>query len=852
VAQGPTRVAAPPAAAGPAADGPLARLQVRRPAVLLVAAAILTVAAGALALRLKVHTGFESLLPDSRASVRELRRVAARTAGVSTMFIILEGGAATPPGALRRAADALVPELQRLGPPWVGHAESGVHDALRFLRPRAGLFLERPKLEELAEDVRRQYGRAAGTATGLFVPLDDAEAPLDAAALRRRLRVEGADPDRYPDGYYESRDGRTVVVAVRSQVAGSDLDRGAEALARIHAVVRRVDPASFGAAIRVGFAGDLQTGVSEYQAIHKDLTDVGLLGGLLIVGVVFLYYLRFRTLFIMVLTIGVGVIWTFGVTWLTIGRLNIATGFLFTIIAGNGINFGIIYMARFLEARRGGAPLAAALATARRETWLPTATAACAAAASYGSLAATDFRGFHDFGLIGGTGMLLCWLATYLVLPPMLVVADRVVPLERDFGGVLSFARRLTSGGVGFGRPFALLAPRAPRAIMLLGGLAALAGFVGAVFWIRGGPMEYDLRQLRIDQRSRAEEIRLTRLGDTVTGHVGADGMAILVDRPEQVAALRRVLEARRDAAPADAQPFRRLHALQDFVPADQAAKLPLLADIRARLLRAHDRGAFTPADWATVEELLPPAGLTPFAIGDLPEGLARAFTETDGTRGRIVYISPTEGASMDDAHYLFRWADAYREARLPDGSLVRGSGRAVIYADLWAAVLADIPVAVLFSLGATVLVVLVAFRAGRAAVAVLGALLLGVGWMAGLLVLLQVRLNFLNFIALPITFGIGVDYAVNVVQRYVRDGRGSALVAVRETGGAVILCSLTTTLGYLALVRSVNFAVRSLGVAAVLGEVCCLLAAVLVLPAGLLWLDRRRERGGRGSRAAR
>ncbi|HEY3352467.1 MAG TPA: MMPL family transporter [Polyangia bacterium] len=829
----------------------LSRLQLRRPAIPLLLVGLLTVLAGAFALRLKVHTGFESLLPDSRASVKELRRVAARTTGVSTLFVILEGGEGTPVAALRRAADTLVPALKELGPPWVGNAESGVHDSLRFLQPRAGLFLELPKLEELRDDLKRRYGRAVGKATGLFVALDDTEteAPLDVATLRQRLKLEGVDPDRYPDGYYQSRDGRTVVVAVRSQVAGSDLDQGTEALQKIRAVVTRVNPASFGPGIRVGFAGDLQTGVSEYQAIHRDLTEVGLLGGLLIIAVVFLYYLRFRTLVLMLLTVGVGVTWTFGATQLLVGRLNIATGFLFTIVAGNGINFGIIYMARFLEARRRGARLEEAVAIARRETWLPTATAAAAAAASYGSLAATDFRGFHDFGLIGGTGMLLCWIATYLALPCMLAVADRAVPLERDFGGPLSWLRRLTSGGVGFGRPFAAVVRRAPRAVAVVGVLAALAGLAGAVAWIRGGPMEYDLSQLRSDQRSRAEEIRLTRLGEAVTGHIGADGMAILVDQPGQVAALRRVLEQRRDAAPAGLKPFQRLHALQDFVPAQQADKIPIVAEIGALLRRAHERGGIPEADWPQIAALLPPADLAAFALADLPDGLARAFTENDGTRGRIVYISPTDGADLDDAHYIFRWADAYREARLPDGALVRGSGRAVIYADLWAAVLADVPIAVGLSFLATLLVVVGAFRAGRASVAVLAALLVGIGWMAGILLLLKVRLNFLNFIALPITFGIGVDYAVNVTQRYVREGPGSALTAVRETGGAVILCSLTTTLGYLALARSMNFAVRSLGVAAVVGEVCCLLAAVLVLPAGLLWLDRARRRAASRAR---
>ena len=55
-----------------------------------------------------------------------------------------------------------------------------------------------------------------------------------------------------------------------------------------------------------------------------------------------------------------------------------------------------------------------------------------------------------------------------------------------------------------------------------------------------------------------------------------------------------------------------------------------------------------------------------------------------------------------------------------------------------------------------------------------------------------------------------------------------------------MVLCSLTTLLGYLALAKSVNFGVRSLGTTAVLGEVACLLAAVLVLPAALVWWRRR------------
>ena len=105
----------------------LVRFQLDKPARVLAAAAMITVVALALAARLTIMPGFEALLPDSRPSVQELRRVAARTGGGSTLFIVLEGEDAQ---GLRRAGDALVPELLALGPPWVGQAEDGVHDVV--------------------------------------------------------------------------------------------------------------------------------------------------------------------------------------------------------------------------------------------------------------------------------------------------------------------------------------------------------------------------------------------------------------------------------------------------------------------------------------------------------------------------------------------------------------------------------------------------------------------------------------------------------------------------------------------------------------------------------------------------
>jgi len=57
---------------------------------------------------------------------------------------------------------------------------------------------------------------------------------------------------------------------------------------------------------------------------------------------------------------------------------------------------------------------------------------------------------------------------------------------------------------------------------------------------------------------------------------------------------------------------------------------------------------------------------------------------------------------------------------------------------------------------------------------------------------------------------------------------------ACAKMGGAILLCSLTTIVGYLSLVIAQSGALRSFGWAAVLGELMAVTAILLVLPAAL------------------
>ena len=181
---------------------------------------------------------------------------------------------------------------------------------------------------------------------------------------------------------------------------------------------------------------------------------------------------------------------------------------------------------------------------------------------------------------------------------------------------------------------------------------------------------------------------------------------------------------------------------------------------------------------------------------------------------------------------------------KLDNGKTVETSGAAVIFGSMIRSVLHDGPIATAVSMGAVLLIILFALRPVRWAVLAASALLIGVTWMVGAAGWAGVRVTFLNFIALPITFGIGVEYAVNVTSRY-RE-RYDVTDAISSAGGAVAMCSWTTIVGYGSLLAAQNQALQGFGAMAILGEISCLLAAVVTLPALLVVLRIR----GRSSTA--
>jgi predicted RND superfamily exporter protein len=179
------------------------------------------------------------------------------------------------------------------------------------------------------------------------------------------------------------------------------------------------------------------------------------------------------------------------------------------------------------------------------------------------------------------------------------------------------------------------------------------------------------------------------------------------------------------------------------------------------------------------------------------------------------------------------------RSIRLPSGKVIESSGDLVVFADVLRAMRRDARRLTAASAALVLLVLALVSRRAGTFLRVGGALCAGVAIMVGAAVLLGDKLNFFNFVALPTTFGIGIDYAINIEERIRLRGRAALVDALAESGPAVALASLTSIFGYASLLTADSRALCSFGQLAIIGEICCVLVAVVLVPS--LWALRGR-----------
>jgi predicted RND superfamily exporter protein len=778
----------------------------------------------------------EQLLPREAPSVVAIDELRARMPGLKWLGVVVDLGAPQNADAATRFLDDLAARIRSYPPDLVRAVYTGSAEERAFLEKNAPLYVSTADLKTVRARIEARRDYEVSKETGASLDDDAPPPPLDFDDIQRKYDAQlpkGGDSEH---GRYISTKLDTAVLLVEVggfSTSGSSADH--RLFARVKADVEALGgPAKYAAGMRVGYAGDVAISVEELSALVQDLSVSSVLVILAVIAAIVVYYRWWRSVTALIAPLLLATVYAFGLSSLppfNVTELNSNTAFLGSIIVGNGINFGIVLLARYVEERRAGRAVEDALVVGVHGARVGTLAAALAAGVSYAALIITQFRGFRQFGYIGGLGMVLAWATAFLLMPPLVAALDRkpqnAPPPRREGARWTAYLARFVT--------------QHHRVIVVVGAaLVTLAAFEVRTFSM-DKDLEHDFSRLRRADTWKTGEGYWGRRMDAVLGQYLTPTVILADDVAQAKVIADRLREAVKTPPLSDM--VATIRTLDDVLPVDQRAKIAEAAAIREDMTPKM-RSLIAPDKRDAVDRFLGSDDLAPIGARDLPHRLTTAMIERDGTMGRTVLVYPRPSKALWQGEGIEAFTHAIRAAAADTGAHpARVAGSLALSADILGSIRHDGPMASGAAFLGVVFVVVLLFRWRATTAYVIASLLVGVLWLAAATMALGVKINFANFIAFPITFGIGVDYPVNVVSRFVADGEKDVVSAVQSTGSAVALCSLTTIIGYSSLLIAENRALYLFGVVAVLGELSCLTAALTLLPAVLKWTHERPER---------
>ena len=708
------------------------------------------------------------------------------------------------------------------------------------------------------------------------------------------------------DIYLEFQDGSMYLVVFKPVKDKASFNPAEEVLGRLRALVaqvRREFPT-----VQMGTTGEPVLENDEMEASSKD-SEFASIVSLFLIALLFAFTfgnLGRPLLGMICLVLAMG--WTMGFATVAIGHLNILTVTCMPMLIGLGIDFGIQVISRYDEEMLGNDPRGAgevtpsgvcvqtepraAMQAALRGTGLSIITAALTTAVSFGAAWFTGFRGVGELGLLAGGGLMLSLLAMIVVLPAMLLIADR--RRLRRVGHVLIHPSPL--GGLArVERGFL----HHPWAVLVVG--LAFTVFCG----FQAGKVTFDYNLLNLQSKgveSVEWEYRLISGSsrEVLFAAVVAHDVVQARDLEKRLAALPTVKsvesvapmfpehqEAKLKLIPKIQRALSDVPPLKEPLPPVDASRLvQIVGDLRGIFFliypEVRQAGEMTIASHVrhfifSADQLLGRVGsqerglsekrllqyqsdffhdlgdklalirgqglLEPLTLDTMPPLLRRTRMGVSGSF--LLQVFPKE--KIWDQEPLQRFLediDKVAPSTRPEYAGPRfaySTGTPVMMYNSTRLLVQSYIDAGWYAFAAIALCVLLHFRSLLASFLALVPLGIGMVWMEGIQGLFHIPFNPANYMVLPLILGIGVANGIYVVRRFQEEGH--ARVFEVSTGRAILLSNLTSMIGFGSLMIAKYQGIFTLGKVMTLGIGTCMTAALVLLPVILQLLARLRVR---------
>lgn len=271
-------------------------------------------------------------------------------------------------------------------------------------------------IEDISGDLPKEGATPSpGTETDEF-DFDDAE-------LKKRYNIDEEMPE-----YFEAANGTIVVVKARPDIGTTDVAFARKLYDETYALITELNPTQFHPEMQVKVYGDYAERVESVRSMEDDVVSGSAFAAAILLISIGLFFRRVRAVPLVMLPLLLSVTAALGFAELVFGYLNLVSAFIFAVLLGLGIDFGIHVLGRYEDERHRGLSQFEALNLAIGSTGMSTLAGAASTAASFGLLTVAEFQGFAQFGLIAAVGVMLAMAGVFTVAPAVIVLIERRKP----------------------------------------------------------------------------------------------------------------------------------------------------------------------------------------------------------------------------------------------------------------------------------------------------------------------------------------------------------------------------------------------------------------------------------------
>ncbi len=780
-----------------------------RPWVGLGIAAVLTAIGTYWSSLLPVVADLEKLLPQTFQSVKDLEPVKARVGGIGYIVFV---GMNAEPDQLRAFADEIGPRIEK-ELPGVRYVE--YKPPAGFFKPRSLYYLPLEDLQDVETRLKDREKYERRQANPMLVKFDEEEAPsidmTDIAARQGRRSDQRLSKNV---DYYLDPDKKLVVLMAKPMTVASDLAFSQKLVDDAEAFIAKLDKKKWGPNFDVGLTGTFKYKIDQQAQITNDMTRSSILAFIILLVYLAFHYRSALAVLLVLTPVFAGLAWTYGITFLIFGKLNVMTGFLGAILGGLGTEHGIHLLTRYETLRGQGSSSEDATREAFEHTGGSALISSIVAALTFLAISFSEFRAFREFGVIAAVGMIVVFAAYFFFLPGMLGLATR-------WGWKPSTRVKASSSEV------AQWLPRIYKPVAIVIGLL-LVYFLALMPGIK---FNYDFHAL---EDSSLPVFDLDKQVNRILGY-NSEPVVVLTNTSQEEREVVDILRERKKAHGADST-IDFVAALDDLVPPQQAEKREVMNQIAATLAKVNpDKlDAKTRENFDDFKSMI---DAKPFTRADIPPGLRRQFEGVSKAEGGFVLVFPN--IRLSDGLAVLKFSEEVSDLKLADGHTLNAAGEAMVLADVLRMVKREGEPILIGAVLAVILAMWITLGSLKEALICMAPTALSLLALVGMMALINQPFNYLNIIIIPVLIGTTVDAGVHLISR-LRDAHGNFTPVFAETGRAICGGLVTSGVGFAAMLMADHPGLNSLGRLANLGFAMNLVVMILGFPAFLLLIRKK------------